>query len=320
MRIRLAFLLAALTFAAPVRAADRIRLAVQATGTTAWELAVVSAFALDKEAGLKLETTELASTEAGRIALVSGGADIIVSDWLFVARERAGGGRLALYPASTAIGAVMTRDASVRSVADLAGKKLGVAGGALDKSWLLLKAYALRQGVDLEKSATIVYGAPPLLAAKAEQGELDAVLEFWNFTLDLEAKGFRPVLPLRDVESALGARGAPVVTGYVFDESFAASHEQALSRFFAMMKKAKTLIATRDDAWRVAAARIGVKEEAALALYRTRYIEGQPSDSPERQEADAALLFATLAKIGGDKLVGPAKALDPKTFYREGAP
>jgi NitT/TauT family transport system substrate-binding protein len=317
MRLPLAFLLAALAVALPAHAADTLRLAVQATGTTAWELAVVSAFALDKEAELELKTVELASTEAGKIALLSGGADMIVSDWLWVARERAGGATLTLYPASTAIGAVMSKDARIRTIGDLAGKKLGVAGGALDKSWLLLKAYALQQGVDLEKSATIVYGAPPLLAAKAEQGELDAVLEFWNFAVDLEAKGFHAAIDMRNVEKALGAKGDPVVTGYVFDEAFAASHRQALARFFAMMKKAKTLIATRDDAWRAAAARIGVKDDATLALYRRRYIEGQPSGSAERREADAALLFTTLARVGGEKLVGSARTLDPKTFYRD---
>ena len=148
------------------------------------------AFGLDKEAGLELDVTELASTEAGKIAIQGGGADIIVSDWLWVARERAQGAKLTLYPYSTGVGAVMTKDAAIKSVKDLAGKKLGVAGGPLDKSWLMLKAYALKQGVDLEKSATVLYGAPPLIAEKALQGELDAALEFWNFAADLEGKGF----------------------------------------------------------------------------------------------------------------------------------
>ncbi|HXY58417.1 MAG TPA: ABC transporter substrate-binding protein [Methylocystis sp.] len=314
---RLAVLLAALAFVAPACAADALRLAIQATGTTAWELAVVSAFSLDQEAGLELKVNELASTEAGKIALVSDGADVIVSDWLFVARERAGGGKLTLYPVSTAIGAVMTRAQEIKFVADLSGKKLGVAGGALDKSWLLLKAYALEKGVDLEKTSTIVYGAPPLLAAKAEQGELDAVLEFWNFALDLEAKGFRAAIDMREVEQALGAKAAPVVTGYVFDEAFAASHRQALSRFFAMMRKARALIATNDEAWRAAAARISTKDKTALDLYRKHYVEGAPTGSLAEQEADAATLFQTLEKLGGETLVGAAKTFDPKTFYRD---
>jgi NitT/TauT family transport system substrate-binding protein len=317
-RVVLAFL-ASLLFAGAAQAAETLRLALQTTGTTVWEMAVVSAYGLDKEAGLDLKVTELASTEAGKIALVGGSADVIVSDWIWVARERAGGQRLVFSPASTGIGAVVTKDPSIKSVKDLAGKKLGVAGGALDKSWLLLKAYALQQGVDLEKSATTVYAAPPLLAEKAAQGELDAALEFWNFALDLEARGFRRAIEMTEVEKALGAKGDPIVTGYVFDEKFAAAHKDALARFIAAMKKAKTLIATNDDAWAKAAARIPTKDKATLDLYRKRYVDAAPKGALAEQEADAAKLFAVLAQIGGAALVGPATTLDPGVFYK-GAP
>ena len=54
---------------------------------------------------------------------------------------------------------------------------------------------------------------------------------------------------------------------------------------------------------------------ATLDLYRRRYVEAQPEGSVEVQEADAAKLFAVLAGIGGEALVGPAKTLPPGTFY-----
>jgi NitT/TauT family transport system substrate-binding protein len=308
-----------LTFAiGEAKAADKLRFAIQKTGTLGWELAVASAFGLDKEAGLEIEATELASTDAGKIAILGGSADIILSDWLWVARERAQGAKLVFYPYSTAIGAVLTKDLSIKSLADLRGKKLGVAGGAVDKSWLFLKAYALRNGVDLEKSATILYGAPPLIAEKAAQGELDAVLEFWNFAVDLETRGFRRVIELAEVEKALGAKGDAIVTGYVFDESFAAKHKDALLRFFAMTKKARELIASSDKAWEAAQTRIAAKNPAVLQIYRKRYVEGMSRRSVAEEEADAAILYKVLAEIGGPKLVGPAMTLDPGTFYKDG--
>lgn len=310
--------LLALGLAAPA-AAEPLRLAIQKTGTTGWELAVVSAFKLDREAGLELSVAELASTDAGKIAIQGGSADIIVSDWLWVARERAQGAKLTFYPASTAIGAVMTRDGSIRGVKDLAGKKLGVAGGPVDKSWLMLKAHALKEGADLEKSATIVYGAPPLIAEKFAQGEIDAALEFWNFAVDLESRGFTRAIDMVDVEKALGAKGAPIVTGYVFDETFAAAHKEELGRFFGVMKKAKELIASNDKAWEAASARIGQKDKAALDLYRKRYVAGVPTRAIAAEEADAAALYGVLAQIGGERLVGPGKALDAGVFYKGGA-
>ncbi len=310
-------LLSALLLAPPAQA-EKLRLALQKTGTTGWELAVVRAFGLDKEAGLELVVTELAAPEAGPIAIQGGGADMIVSDWLWVARERAGGAKLTLYPYSTGVGAVMTRDPTIRDVKDLVGKKLGVAGGPLDKSWLMLKAFALKQGVDLEKSATILYGAPPLVAEKALQGEIDAALEFWNFAADLEGKGFARAIEISDVEKRLGAKGDLVITGYVFDDAFAAKNRDALSRFFAMTAKAKALIASDDKAWAAAAQRIGPKDPATLAIYRTRYAAAIPKRSVAEEEADAAALYRVMAETGGEKLVGPGKTLDPGTFYKGG--
>src|SRR5213592_2656242 len=61
--------------------AEVLRVAVQKTGTFAWELAVIRAHGLDKQANLSVQVVELASPEAGKIALRAGNADIIVSDW-----------------------------------------------------------------------------------------------------------------------------------------------------------------------------------------------------------------------------------------------
>jgi NitT/TauT family transport system substrate-binding protein len=318
LRNFLVAVLLALSWAASAAAADRIRLALQKTGTGAWEVAVVKALGLDARADLDLVVTELANTDAGKIAIQSGAADIVISDWLWVARQRGEGGKLTFYPHSAAIGAVMAKDKSIRDVGDLAGRKLGVAGGPLDKSWLLLRAYALRRGLDLETAATIVYGAPPLIAEKAAQGELDAALVFWTFAADLEGRGLSPVIDMREVETALGAKAAPIVTGYVFDEGFATSHGPALGRFLAVAEKAKRLIATSDAAWKIAATRIGPKDAATLAIYRKRYVENIPTRSVEEERADAAALYATLAEIGGKALVGKATSLPAGTFYDAG--
>lgn len=321
--IALAAGLAGIFLAVAPAQAEKLRIALQKTGTLGWELAVAKAFGLDKEAKLDIDATELASTDAGKIAIQGASADIILSDWLWVARQRAQGQKLTFYPHSSAIGAVMTKNPAIKSVKDLAGKTLGVAGGPLDKSWLMLKAYALKDGVDLDRSVTVLYGAPPLIAEKALQGEIDAALEFWNFAADLEAQGFARIVELTDVERALGAKGDMVVTGYVFDEGFAAKNKDALARFFAMTRKAKELIATSEKAWRtVVTQRLGGKDAKTLDIYRKRYVAGAPKRSIAQEEADARALYGALAALGGEKLVGPGKTLDPGTFYKgaEGKP
>ena len=300
----------------PAFAADTLRIAVQRTGTVAWELAVAKARGLDKAADLDIQIEELASTEAGKISLRGGAVDMIVSDWLWVARERALGDDLLFTPYSTALGAVMApKTSTIASVADLKGKSIGVAGGPLDKSWLMLRALASRSGFDLAKQARPAFGAPPLIAAKLTQGETDAALEFWNFCADLEAHGFKRVIDMGDVEKALGAKGPVAMTGYVFSAAFAKTHGPALKRFFAMLGKAHDALASDPAAWAPVHARLRATDAATFEAYRRRYLEGAPKRPVADEAADARALFKAIAGVGGAELTGGAKDLDPAAFY-----
>jgi NitT/TauT family transport system substrate-binding protein len=300
-------------------AADRIRIAAQKTGTLAWELDVLKAHGLDRQAGIAIDTTELASTEAGKIALESGSVDLMLSDWLWVTRERALGDDVVFYPYSSALGAVMVpARASIAGIADLKGKKLAVAGGPLDKSWLLLQALARRSGVDLKTEANVVYGAPPLLQQKALQGETDATLTFWNFCAELEATGMRRAVAMDDVVKSLGATGPVAMVGYVFNGKWAARNRSALERFFAATRQAKDVLANSPDEWQRLAPRIAANGQGALDVYRRRYLEGIPRRPLGTEIADARTLYKVLADIGGADLVGQARELDPGTFYTPG--
>jgi NitT/TauT family transport system substrate-binding protein len=317
LRITLVVVLALV--AQHARAADSIRVAAQRTGTLAWELEVIREHGIDRQLNLSIETTELASTEAGQIALKGGSADVILSDWLWVARERALGDDLVFFPYSSSLGAVMVPpDSSIRTILDLKGKKLGIAGGPLDKSWLLLQALARRFGVDLKSQANIAYGAPPLLSQKALQGETDATLTFWNFSAGLEAKGMRPAIAMADVMRQLGATAPVAMVGYVFDGHWAERHRDLLDRFFTATDTAKKILANSPGEWQRLAPRIGVSDANALDIYRQRYLQGIPRRPLAEEEANARALYHVLAEIGGPELVGPAHEFDAGTYYGAG--
>src|SRR5947208_431864 len=314
LALALAMTLATATDAA---AADRIRVAVQRTGTLSWELDVIKAHGLDRKLDLAIEPLELASTEAGKIALKGGTADLMLSDWLWVARERSLGDRLVFYPSSSTLGAVMVPAQSpIGEITDLKGRKLAVAGGPLDKSWLLLQALARRSGLDLKKQATVVYGAPPLLSEKALQGETDATLTFWNFCADLESKGHKRAIAMDHVIRGLGAKGAVALVGYTFDRTWAARNGSTVERFLAATRQAKGILASSQAEWQRLAPRMRVTDASALAIYRERYGEGIVRRPLAEEEADARALYLVLSEIRGADLVGPARELPPGTFYR----
>jgi NitT/TauT family transport system substrate-binding protein len=317
--VRIAVVCIAALGTSAATAADRIRIAAQKTGTLAWELEIIRAHGLDKAADLDIQVVELASTEAGKIALRSGSADLIVSDWLWVGRERALGDNLVFYPYTSTLGAVMTpENSAIAAIADLKGRKLAIAGGPLDKSWLMLQAVAHRGGLDLKKAATLLYGAPPLLSQKALQRESDATLTFWNFSAELEGKGFKRAIDMETVEKQLGAEGPVAMVGYAFDAGWAARNRAALARYLAIAAKAKDILAGSEAEWQRLSPRIGVTDKAGLEIYRRRYGEGIPRRPVRDEENDAHALYRVLAELGGADLVGPAHDLDKGTFYDPG--
>jgi NitT/TauT family transport system substrate-binding protein len=316
---RLVAIVAAMIVATDASAADRIRLAVQRTGTLAWELDIIRTHGLDRKFNLDIQRMELASTEAGKIALKGGAVDLMLSDWLWVARERSLGDKLVFYPSSSTLGAVMVpAQSTIKSITDLKGRRLAVAGGPLDKSWLLLQALALRSGLDLRKQATLVYGAPPLLTQKALQGEQDATLTFWNFSAELESKGFTRAVAVEDVMRELGAKAPVAIVGYTFDGGWATRNQGPVDRFLEAVREAKDILAASPAEWERLAPRIGVNDPQALAIYRQRYGQGIWRRPAAEELADARALYRVLAEVGGTQLVGAARELDDGTFYRPG--
>jgi NitT/TauT family transport system substrate-binding protein len=206
-------------------------------------------------------------------------------------------------------------DMGVKSFADLKGKRIGVAGGALDKSWLLLRAHAAeRFGLDLAEHASPVFGAPPLLAEKLAAGELDAGLLYWNFCARLEAKGFRRLVGAGEIARSFGLTGEIALLGYVFDEAFA-SDAARLAAFAAASRDAKARLASSDAAWKSLRPLMAAEDEATFEALKRAFLAGIPSRPVAAERADAERLYAVLARIGGEKLVGPAKTLPPGLYW-----
>lgn len=297
-------------------ASETVRVGVLKFGTVNWELDTIKHNKLDEKYGVHVDVRFFAGEEATNVAMLAGDVDIIVSDWLWVSRQRASGEYLAFVPYSSSVGALMVRDGSpIKSLTDLKGKKIGIAGGPLDKSWLLIQGLAKRQSLDLAAQNDIVFGAPPLLTEKAQQNELDAVLNFWNFCARLEANGFRRVISTSEAAKALGATGTASALGYIFHDKWANAHPAAIAGFIKASRDAKALLGSSDAEWQRLAPVVKA-EGRELDILRDRYREGIPSRSVDAEQADAEKLYALLAELGGPRLVGPAITLAPGTFWR----
>ena len=293
-----------------------LRLGVLGFGTVNWELDVIKHHGLDEERSFTLAVEGFAGNQATKVALQGDAVDGIVSDWFWVSRQRAEGQNFVFIPYSSTVGALMTPpDSDIRSLEDLKGRKIGVAGGELDKSWLLVQAVAReRHGIDLADEVEAIFGAPPLLNEKIETGELDAVLNYWHFCARLEAKGYDRLIGVNDAAKELGIASDVPQLGYVFHEDFANENPELIEAFADASRAAKALMQT-DEEWERLREKTKAADDATLETLKARFQEGIPLSWGEVERADAAALYDLMAKLGGEELVGSSPVLVDGTFW-----
>lgn len=301
------------------RAADlgTMRVGALKFGTVNWELDVIKAHGLDAKEGFTLEVVPFGANDAADVALMGGAVNAVVEDWLFVSRQRSDGVPLTFIPYSSNVGAVMVKpDSPVTGLAGLKGKKLGVAGGPLDKGWLMLQAYAKQKdGLELAQEVEPVFAAPPLLTEKLKSGELDAALNYWNFGARLEAQGYRRLVGVGEVQEALGVPASVPQLGYVFQEGWGDANAALVEAFARASRAAKEIMKTSDAEWQRLMLITRAENAAEQDAFMRRYREGIVEHWGPEQQAQAAKLFAVLAELGGEKLVGSSPELAPGTFW-----
>jgi NitT/TauT family transport system substrate-binding protein len=304
----------------PARASPsppELRLGILQFGTVQWVADVIRRHGLDSKNGFALNLVTLANTDAGRVSLMAGGSDVVVSDWPFVAVQRSTGTKLSFAPFSSSYGGIMTAEqSSIRALADLRGRKLGVVGGPVDKSWLIVQAAGRStQGIDLAAAADVVYGAPPLLGAKLRQGELDAVLTYWNFAADLESDGFRQAVSVAQCATALGISPRISLVGFVFHEDWANANRPAIDGFLAAVDDAERLLAHSEDEWLAIRPLMNADGDLLFARLRERFREGIAHEDAAGQTKAAERMFAILHKAGGSRATGGIDVLPAGIFW-----
>lgn len=292
-----------------------LRIAVLEFGTVNWELDTIEHYGLDAKNGFDMDVQGVAGGSAAQVAFQGGEADVIVSDWIWVARQRAAGKDYVLLPYSKAVGGVMvTEDSPVQSLADLAGGKIGIAGGPLDKSWLILRAYAeLEHGLDLAAEAEQVFGAPPLIFKSALDGEIDGAINYWHYMARMRAAGMRDLVSVAEAAEALGLDPETPLLGYVFKGEMVRENPELVAGFARASREAKALLASDDAAWERLRDKMPAKTDADFEALKAGYREGIPGDDPiDRASAEA--FFDLMAKLGGQDLVGSAETLPEGVF------
>lgn len=291
-----------------------LRVAVLQIGTVNWELQTILQNGFDRANGFEMQVQPFADNGATRVALAGGTADVAVADWIWVARQRAGGKDYVFIPYSKAVGGlVVPGDSPVGSLSDLRGQKIGVAGGPLDKSWLILRAYAAQvHQLDLESETESVFGAPPLMFKLGLSGETAGTVNFWHYLAKMKAAGQRELISVAEANRALGLNPDTPLLGYVMKESYLSDNPGVAQAFYNASRMAKDMLRD-DEAWQAIRPMMDAASEAEFIQLREGFRAGIPDRAPLDQ-ADAARFLALMAELGGSALLGQATTLPEGLF------
>ena len=259
--------------------AKKIRIGTLQYGSVNWELKLIEELELDKKNSFDLEIVELASKNAAAVALQGGAVDLIVTDWFWVSRQRNEKRLFSFIPHSMAAGGLIaSKNSKIVNDLDLKNKKIGVAGGQVDKGWLIFRAYYKKKhGTDLIALSRPIFGAPPLLNKKMQQSGFDAILTYWPYQAKLLTdNNFKKVININEILNELGIPDGIPVIGWVFRDDWGKNNNDVLDNFLKASDEAKKIMLESDKIWDKIRPNMMAEDDLLFSNLREIYREGIP--------------------------------------------
>ena len=286
-------------------------------GSVNWEMDIIEKNELDKKNNITIKKTFFSNKNAAAIALQGGAVDIIVTDWLWVSRQKGQKRNYYFFPHSMSVGGIMVKhDSEIVDIKGLKNKKLGIAGSSIDKSWLLFRAYSNKTiNEDPKKFLKPTYAAPPLLNEFIERNEIDAVLNYWHYNARLKSKGYRELISVDKILKNLGIKTKIPAIGWVFTDKFGKNNKNLINNFLEASKEAKKIMLSSDTEWERIFPLTKAKDRTMLINLRDSYRSGIPLSFGNNEIEETKKVFKILAKYGGRSLVGLNKEISSEIFW-----
>lgn len=266
--------------------------------------------------GFDVEIVSLTSTGQQWTGLRTGDFDIASGSVLDLLRQRQAGLEAkavrGFYTFSNPV--IAPAEKPYETLADLAGARVGTPSTAL-LDWMIIRAAGKRAyDFDIEKEAEVSNAAPPLINELIKRGELDAALQFSDFTLEPIHEGtLKAVTTVPDLLAEAGFDPDSFYLLYTLSKQWRAEHPEAVAPLIAAMDEAVELMMTDDEIWPELAAYSGLEDMALLPAFIEQQRKSfKTTFTPEKIEPTQELLDA-LVEVIGEEPIGVTE-VDPEAF------
>ncbi|MFB6102251.1 MAG: ABC transporter substrate-binding protein [Haloplanus sp.] len=284
-------------------------------GSPRYVLYTIKRFGFDRDHGFHLDVAlvsdELESgMETIRSRLDEGDTDLVDTDYISVARERAEGADIvAVHPYGRTVGGLVAPEGTdIEGLADLSGRRIGVTHH-LDKNWILTRA-ACREfhGYDPDDTATLVEAdSRDGLTRLLREGTVDAAFQFWPLVPEITATGpYVEVSPVSDLVQRLSGteRKLPIAT-FLTGESYVESNRETVRAFTDAYRDAVDRLRTDDDLWTDIGSKLMTTDDPAVArAVRDGWREMVVRDWNAETVDGMSRLFGHLKSVAGAEALG----------------
>ncbi len=281
---------------------------------------VMQKLGIDKKYNLDIERKNTIDANALYTMLRGKEVDIGFGGWTTAAEYRTkGSDMVAVYSMMKVMDDVMVKkDSPLKSFADLKGKRVGIFGGPAGSTTMIFRVEVSKFfGFDIDKDATVQYGAPPMLMGLLDKGELDAVLLLDPYVSKMLASGkYRSIGELGEIWQQ--KMGYPLVSiNILTNDEFANKNPQTVKNFVKAWKESLEYMKSHPELWPEMTKAIGMTSPEEINILRDRVDKSmfaQWDDELIQQQ----MKFAEMAVQVGGKDVLPS--IPKETFSTKFVP
>ncbi len=271
---------------------------------------------IDAKYGLDVQTIGFAQNLVQWTAMRAGESDLSSGSFLDLLRQRQGGLKAQAIDTFSTYGNPIVSQASkpYTKIADLKGQKVGTPNATL-LDWMIVRAAGKKaEGIDLETDTQMQAVAPGLINGLLDKGDLDAALQYSDFTLAPISQGkYKEISSVPKLMAAGGFDPQALYLTFNLSDDWRAKNPDRVPALVAAIEETRELLMTDDSVWPALADRSGMKDQSLLPAFIKMQRASLTAPYSEAKLAPTQALVAALLDTVGQTPIG-VSSVDAAAF------
>lgn len=302
--------------AKPAGPAVPLRWHVQENASQAYIPALMKEKGIDAKYGIEVQMIGFSQNLVQWNAMRAGESDVSSGSFLDLLRQRNNGLKAQAIDTFSTYGNPIVTQASkpYTTIADLRGQKVGTPNATL-LDWMIIRAAGKKaEGIDLEADTQMQAAAPGLINGLLDKGDLDAALQYSDFTLAPVNQGkYKELTTVPKLMAAGGLDPEALYLTFNLADAWREKNAALVPALVAAIEETRELMMTDDSVWPALAKRSGMEDQSLMTAFIAKQRASFKAPYSEVKLAPTQTLIASLLETVGQTPIG-ITAVDAAAF------